>query len=381
MSDLSHVRLTLFFTDALSLREWDRVGILDRETALYRAMRPHLGGVTFVTYGDHQDLEYAQGLDGIDVVCNRWHLSAPWYWRYLAGVPGRWKSGKVIFKSNQMPGADTALALAQRFGKPFIARCGYMHAELMACRHGWDSPEARRALDRERRVFQGANRVVVTTPAMHERVTGVHAVPKERVRVIPNYVDLERFFPRPQDVPLSGVPKVLFVGRLDEQKNPLMLLEAVAGLPLELWMVGDGPLRGALEAASARLNLNMRMFGIQSHEVLPGLMREAALFVLPSPHEGHPKALLEAMSCGMPVIGFQDAPGVREVIHTGENGLLCEQTVLGLRHAVERVLEDNALRERLGRGAVSWAVANVGLDRVVQLELSVLEELLTDGVT
>ncbi|MBF0439969.1 MAG: hypothetical protein HQL93_12740, partial [Magnetococcales bacterium] len=168
MKSLSSVRLTLFFTSGLSLGEWDRLGILEREVALYRALRPHLGGITFVTYGDGRDLAYRQRLQGIDVVCNRWGFSGDWYWRWLAWMPARWKLGQVIFKSNQMPGADTPLALARRYRNPFIARCGYLHSSFIIQKQGVASVEAERALALERKVFQGADRVVVTTAEMAE---------------------------------------------------------------------------------------------------------------------------------------------------------------------------------------------------------------------
>ncbi|MBF0263361.1 MAG: glycosyltransferase, partial [Magnetococcales bacterium] len=191
--DLADLRLTLFFTAGMSLHEWDRLGMFGREVALYQALRPHLGGISFMSNGDRRDLAFRERLPGIDVVCNRWGLPWPWYWRWLVGMPAGWKRGAVVFKSNQIPGSETPLALAKRFGKPFIARCGYMHSDFTISRFGADSPEARKSLERERRTFQGADRVVVTTPMMAAVVTGIHGVPAERVRVIPNYVDTDLF--------------------------------------------------------------------------------------------------------------------------------------------------------------------------------------------
>ncbi|MBF0341980.1 MAG: glycosyltransferase family 4 protein [Magnetococcales bacterium] len=376
---LSDLRLTLFFTASLSLTEWDRLGMLERETALYLALRPHLGGISFVTYGDGRDLDYRSRLPGIDIACNRWKLSWPWYWRWLAGVPARWKSGQVIFKSNQMPGADTALALAQRFGKPCIARCGYLHSVAMTLRHGPDSPEARRALEREGQVFRGADRVVVTTPLMAETVTRLHQVPGDRLRVIPNYVDVERFAPAsPEERPEGRMARVLFVGRLDAQKDPLLLVRALAGEKAELWLIGEGPLREDLAAEARELGVACRFFGVVPHAQLPEWMGQADLFVLPSPHEGHPKALLEAMACGMAVVGRNDAPGVREAIAHEQTGLLCDPTPAGMRSAIRRILDHPELKAALGRRARDQAAREFSLARIVEQELDLLRDLLAD---
>ncbi|MBF0614061.1 MAG: glycosyltransferase family 4 protein [Magnetococcales bacterium] len=375
--ELEQVGLTLFFTAGLSLTEWERLGMLERETALYRALSAHGQRVSFVTYGDGRDLAYRERLPGIAIACNRWKLSDPWYWRWLAWMPTSWKRGKVVFKSNQVAGAETPLALARRFGKPFIARCGYLRSDFARRRFGDASQEAMRALEQERRIFRGADRVVVTTAAMAEVAVGEHGVAAERVRVIPNYVDTGRFAPRVGGQPGAGV-RVLSVGRLDHQKAPLLLLEAAVGVPVEVVMIGDGPLRGEVTDFANAHGVRLSLPGVQPHGVLPEWMNGADLFVLASDYEGHPKALLEAMACGMAVIGRADAPGVREVIRHEETGLLCPGDAAGMRAAVVRLLADHELRGRLGRNARAYALATFSLDRVVALELALLREVMEE---
>ncbi|MBF0271086.1 MAG: glycosyltransferase family 4 protein [Magnetococcales bacterium] len=378
MTTLEDLRLTLFFTAGLSLTEWDRLGMLERETALYRTLRPHLGGISFVTYGDRRDLEYRSRLEGIDVACNRWRLPDLWYWRWLAAVPARWKTGAVIFKSNQVSGGDTALALARRFHKPFIARCGYLHSDFTIRRFGPDSPQAKRSLQQEGNLFRAADQVVVTTPLMAQVVNGIHGVAIDRIRVIPNYVDVDRFAPaQPGTVHTPG-NRVLFIGRLDAQKAPLLLLRALAGLSAELVMVGDGPMRLQVETLAQELGVRVTLMGVQPHAALPDLMRGADLFVLPSDYEGHPKALLEAMACGMAVIGRADAPGVREAIDHDSTGLLCDATPEGMRTAMARILSDPPLKARLGRNARAHAVNHLSLARTVERERELLTELLAE---
>ena len=75
----------------------------------------------------------------------------------------------MVVKSNQVQGADTALAAARLRNKPFIARCGYLPSDNIEREHGADSPQAIQAEGLERLVFSQADRVVVTTAAIRER--------------------------------------------------------------------------------------------------------------------------------------------------------------------------------------------------------------------
>ena len=172
---------------------------------------------------------------------NRWRLSGRRYEQYLEkALPWRW-TGPVVVKSNQVQGADTALAAARLRNKPFIARCGYLpSSDNIERAHGADSPQAKQAEGLERLVFSQADRVVVTTAAIREKILHRYQVVSGRLRVIPNYVDTELFAPAPSEDRRQN--RLLYVGRLDEEKNPRALFEALEGMDAELVMVGRGSL-------------------------------------------------------------------------------------------------------------------------------------------
>lgn len=371
--------LVLFFTRGVSLRTWDEIGMFEREVALYRRLRPHLSAVTFVTYGDMRDARYADRLDGIRVICNRlrlpgrrWFLPQRLYVPFLCGLSPILFRGRTVIKSNQVRGADVALRAARLSGAKFIARCGYLPSDFAECEFGSDSREAHRARALEREVFPNADRVVVTTSTMRDRVVADYSLSAKRVLVIPNYVCTDIF--RPTSVDQHG-KTVCFVGRLSEQKNVMAVLNSVRGLDVELVIVGDGPLRERLQAKATADGSSVHFLGNVPHMQLPKILNRAALFVLPSHYEGHPKTLLEAMACGLPVVGT-DVPGIRELICHGQTGYLCGTSSQEIRAAIQEVLSDPSLRARMGCNARRFVAEHFALERVVEMELALLGELL-----
>lgn len=366
------VQLALFFTRGLSLATWEQVGMFEREVAIYRRLQQNGLRVTFVTYGDASDLRYAGRIPGIRILCNRWGLPTRLYERWLPLLRGwgLWRAD--VYKTNQTDGADVALSAARLWRKPLIARCGYMWSDLAAHSGADRVAEAGRARHTEERVFHGARRVVVTTPANRDYAVQKHALPADKVRVVPNYVLTDLFTP---DGTNPNHNRLCFIGRLSPEKNPLALVQACAGLEVELVMVGGGPLRASVLELAERLDVNVNLMGNVPHVELPDVLRQCVMFLLASPHEGHPKTLLEAMACGLPVIGA-NSPGIRDLIRHGETGWLCGADPPSIRAAIQELLARPRLRAELGRNARHYVVEHFSLDRIVEMEMSVIREAL-----
>lgn len=368
----SGIQLALFFTQGMSLQAWEDIGMFEREVALYRAMNSHLRQITFVTYGDQRDRRFMGRLGGIRVLCNRWRLSQQWYERWVAAVLAWSGQGDVVVKSNQVRGADIALAAARRLGKRFIARCGYLLSDNTSRTHGLDSSENREACALEQHVFMQADRVVVTTPRIRQTVLQRYQLPADRVHVIPNYVDTTLF------VPIShsqrNPRRLCYVGRLEPEKNPEALIEAIQGLDVELLVIGNGSLGPRLREHVSQHQLSVQFLGNLPNRQLPKILNSASIFVMPSLLEGHPKALLEAMACALPVIGA-DVPGIRDLIRHRETGYLCDCSPLGFRDAIRDVLADKELQHHMGGGAREYVEEHFALEKIVKLELSLLEAI------
>lgn len=77
----------------------------------------------------------------------------------------------------------------------------------------------------------------------------------------------------------------------------------------------------------------------------------AKIFAFPSAFEGFPLALTEAMSAGLPAVGYKNCPSVNELIKDGENGFLCEDGVDAFAQALEKLISDEELRNKMGKAA------------------------------
>ncbi len=364
--------LLLFMSRFSSLGTWRDAGILGRELALYRRLAERGVKVGLVSYGGVDEAALAADCAEIEVFYNRWKLPPRVYEALLPLLfRNRFRRYRV-FKTNQMNGALTALRASRLCDRPLVARMGYLWSEFEADAAGADSRAARRARSAEERVWRHARRIVVTTEKMVRSVTARLPELSSRVLRIPNYVDTGLF--APQEIVDPGRP-VLYVGRFSEQKNLEALLDAARIGAWPLLMVGAGKLEQRLRSIAAERGIAVEWRGRMAHERLPLLFRqEAGIFVLPSLYEGHPKILLEAMACGMAVVGA-DRPGIRELIDHGQTGLLCAPTGAGINAAVKRLRGDPELAVRLGAAARRYALREFSLDAVVDAELALIGKL------
>jgi glycosyltransferase involved in cell wall biosynthesis len=367
------LRLILFFTRNVSLQTWAQNGSLQREIALYSQLRKKGVSISFVTYGSKEDLVYAQEAQGIEILCNHWNLPPRWYERLLPFLHANLLRRADVIKTNQTNGAETALRAAQLWRKPLIARCGYMWSDLAESsgRHA-EAEQARRI---ERKVYHAARRVVVTTPSMKEYAVLRYELPSTQVQVIPNYVLTDMFSP---GVSRPASHLICFIGRLSEEKNLPALIQACEGLDVELVLIGEGHLRASLQELARQIGVKVHMPGNLPHHQLPDLIRQSAIFALISAHEGHPKSLLEAMSCGIAVLGA-DSPGIREQILHGETGWLCRTDAQSVRAGIQHLLANPALRKKLGRQARRFIEENYSLDKVVEMEYSLLQTVVREA--
>lgn len=182
----------------------------------------------------------------------------------------------------------------------------------------------------------------------------------------------------------EGPKRLLAVGRLVHAKGFDLLVEAFALVApsrpdWSLVILGEGPERGRLEALARARGLEARI-SLPGHAANPfEALLQGQAFALSSRYEGFPNALLEAMSCGLPVVAFDCPCGPAEAIRHGHDGLLVPAgDVRALGDALARLMDSPEERLRLGRDAREVAVT-LGPERVLPRWTAVLEQVRRRG--
>jgi len=206
-----------------------------------------------------------------------------------------------------------------------------------------------------------SSQLVSSVSAQTRRELVNYGLEEEDVEIFWNGVDTLRFVPN-----ATGTESrtILYVGRLSYGKGLLDLLKS-ARIVLERhpdWsfkVIGKGPLASILRreiSSSGVPRTNFHMMGFANRDQLVLEYQKANLFVQPSHYEGMPTSLLEAMSCGLPVIATS-VGGVLDLIQDGKNGLISPPgNPRALAMKICQAIEDENLRRSLSRNARSFVV-------------------------
>ncbi len=215
----------------------------------------------------------------------------------------------------------------------------------------------------------------------------------QRAIVIRNGIDADALRPEPAkpDIrhELTGgdldAPVLLSLSRLDPRKGVDQLIRAVAALPddlrrTRLAIAGAPslvPEHGELLRNLAAELLGDRAIFLGPRDDVPDLLRAADALVLASSLEGLPLSVLEAQSCGTPVVAYPTA-GIPEVVTDGETGLLARaDDPQDLARRLAELLRDAELRERLARQGRARVLAESTLKGQAEQQATLLEQLVT----
>jgi len=325
--------------------------------------------VCYFSYADESPLVPA----GCVVIPNDWHLQRWWYAFLMPFIHWRRFRKCAVLRVMQLTGELPAIVAKLVHGIPFIATYGYDYAAHASADGAGPLRSAMFAL-RTRIALRFADRVIVTNPRIRAEVE--RRLGAARVVFIPNGVDTRQFSPAGPPRPAAETPRLVFVGRLARQKNLLMLLDAAAQLRqrVVVRLIGAGPLADSLSAHAAAHGLRLELPGVIPHDRLPDELRGADLFVLPSSIEGHPKALIEAMSCGCVCVGT-NVEGIRDLLAHEVTGILAEPTTESIRHALQRGIDDPELRQRLSTAARAHVIAHYDIAATLRDEIRAMQAL------
>lgn len=264
-----------------------------------------------------------------------------------------------------------AAPLARALGVPAIV-------ETYHGREAWRQGALRGRFLLDRLVARTVDRVVAVSEAARVFLVREKGYPSDKVLVVPNGRDLSVFRPgmaraaaRAELGLDEAAPVVGVVGRLEIQKGHVYLLQAwrtvIRAFPeTRLLVVGDGSLRGELEAGARELGIagSVRFTGFRSD--VPHMLDAIDLLVLPSLYEGMPLTAIEAAAMARPVVATA-VDGTPEVVQNGVTGLLVPPAdPEALAGALCALLADGEARRRMGEAGREHALGRFDLSAQVE---------------
>jgi len=296
----------------------------------------------------------------------------------LAGSTGKGLSSYVKrFHSLRMALKDRKPDVVISFLPPVnvaaILATAFTKLPLIICER--NDPSSRSPLDiweiSAKLTFWRAGMMTVQTDAVARRIRSRY--PGLRlVRTVPNPLP-DAITAYERSVPNGARKILLFMGRLDPQKQPAKAIDAFSQLAgrfsdWDLHVYGEGPLRADLQARIDASKLNHRIMLKGRTESPWDVMAAADAFLMTSRHEGFPNALLEAMGLGLPCVVTDCPSGPREMTRGGIDALLVPNgDDIALVNALERVMGDARWRCKLGARARESVLRRYTLSRVLDI--------------
>lgn len=210
-------------------------------------------------------------------------------------------------------------------------------------------------------------RITVNSESAREITAQAEGYSRERIDVMYNGVDLNRFYPAwqsEQDVAEDGAyslppgsPVVGIVANYREVKDLPLFLRAAARVLAELpevtfVLVGQGHLQPALESLAAELGIAHRVIFTAGSGSVPSWLRRMRIACLSSVSEGFSNAILEYMATGIPVVAM-DVGGIREAVEHGKTGLLVsDRTPEAFADCILRLLKNPELADQMGKAGL-----------------------------
>jgi glycosyltransferase involved in cell wall biosynthesis len=243
----------------------------------------------------------------------------------LGMTRGRWTPGDLVRYVRTVRALRPDIVHSHLFHANLLARVGrpFVHTPLVCTAHNTaEHPEHAKSAPMRTRLRELAYRFSdrwcnLTTQVSAEgaeRYVAIGATPASKMQFVPNAVDCQRFRPDPElrrrvreELGLGEVFTWIWIGRIEEQKDPWTLLQAfrvatASATPCVLLVVGSGSLEKEMRQRATSLGIASKVHFLGLRRDVPALLNGADAYVLSSIREGFPMVLLEAAASGLPLV-------------------------------------------------------------------------------
>tara|TARA_B100000575_G_C23142202_1_gene665095 strand:+ start:7041 stop:8174 length:1134 start_codon:yes stop_codon:yes gene_type:complete len=365
------MNIALFFTYDVSLKDWQELGLLDRELELYNTItKDNNIKFTFVTYGNDDEENILKENNNFKVVPIGNYLNYKnKYSRFILSllIPFNLKKELKdidILKTNQLMGSWIPIVLKYITKKPLIIRTGYDALDF--------------AIKEKKSKFKIILYYFLTLLAL--KCSNMYFVTsKKDIENIKNrfkFFKIKNVYHRPNWVNITDSKNkiaerkketLLAVGRLETQKNYVNLISNLSNSDLGIDIFGTGSLKEKIKNFAHKNNLKVNINENINHSKLMDLYEDYMFFVMYSKYEGHPKTLIEAMSKGCIPIILKNENNT-EIINHYKNGILLDSEKDSIEKWIIHLIDNKKEMERLSLNAVKFVKKHYSLSNAVVTE-------------
>jgi glycosyltransferase involved in cell wall biosynthesis len=241
----------------------------------------------------------------------------------------------------------------------------------------------------EKQAAKKANLIITISNYTKNKIIELYSIKKEKIRIVPNGVDLQKFKPLDKQIKIKNQfrvknrPCLLFVGRLIPRKGLSFLVQAAKQIIKEenqtiFLIVGEGPQKNQLisDLKRNRLLKNFIFLGDVKEKDLPLIYNCSDIFVFPSIQEAQGIALLEAQATSKPVVSFNTG-GISETVLDQETGILIDPDSNKLAITILKLLKNKELREKMGKKGREFVSENFTWDKCSKALLEIYKEVIS----
>lgn len=369
------MNVLVVFTYNYSLKTWTESGTLLKELETYKRLSKKGINFTFLTFEKSEENinDLFDSNFKVLPIYSKLKKSRFKLINYLKSffIPFYFKSqlhNIDVIKQNQLNGSWISLILKYILKKPLLIRTGYDMFEFSIKE---DKNFIIKTLYRLLTILsiRFSDLYTISSKSDFKFLKSKFNLSKTNIKVRPNWVnsiDYKKLATREQK-------RILFVGRLEKQKNIEFIVKSFSNTEYQIDIVGDGSLRKSLEKLSETENTKLNFLGQIENEKLIELYTKYKFYISSSLFEGNPKSTLEALSAGC-IVFASDIPNHREIIKNTVNGFLFSIKTNNFISIFNSVINNQDL-DKVSYNARKRVLENNAIDDLVDLEYHDLKEL------
>ena len=370
------MKVIILFTYGVSLSDWAKSGLLDREVKFYNFLNDNYDiNFTFVTFGDQNDLKYQEKIPNINIVpiykfINKSKFKYVELFRSLffgvklkKEIPIR----NSIIKTNQQWGSWVGFLLKILTNNKLFVRTGY---DLLTFKKSEGKSKIKVLFFKlfTRISLKFSDLYSVTSIADLNFLKSTFPKYENKIILLPNWVEVTK-----KDLSEHRENRLISVGRLEHQKNYNYLIRSFGNTNFELNIVGEGSLKETLEKEARNYNSKVNFLGSINNEKLIEILNKYEYFISSTLYEGNPKAILEGLSAGCVVIA-PNVEGINEIIKDGHNGFLYDFEDTNLNELIIKLVSID--KSKIKKNAENYVIKHHELSKIANKEILSYKKLL-----